>query len=96
MGDDLSVLFDRIRALLNHEGNGSESRTDEIEDTLTTGYARALALEGDRRRTEERISELAGHEGHVAELRTLKAGLRRTEEELTQLRDLLRVLAATL
>jgi hypothetical protein len=96
MGDDLSILIDRIRTLLDHEGNGSESRTDEIEHTLTDGYARALALEGDRRRAEVRIHELAGDEEHVVELRVLKIGLRRTEEELTQLRELLRVLAATL
>jgi len=96
MSNDLSVLFDRIHVLLDHEGNGSSSRTDEIEHTLTDGYARALALEGERRRTHERIRELAGSEEHVGELRSLKLRLARTEEQLSQLRDLLRILAATL
>ena len=95
-GDDLSTLFGRIHVLLNHEGNGSTSRTDEIEHTLTDGYARALALEGDRRRTEERIRDLAGSEEHLGELRSLKVRLGRTEEELSRLRGLLRILAATL
>jgi hypothetical protein len=96
MRDDLSPLFDRIRALLNHEGNGSPSRTDEVEHTLTDGYARALALEGERRRAEGRIRELAGHDEHVGELRLLKVDLRRTEDEIAELRELLRVLAGTL
>jgi hypothetical protein len=96
MGDDLSSLFDRIRGLLNREGNGLASCTDEVEHTLTDGYARALALEAERRRAEERIRELAGYEEHVGELRSLKVRLGRTEDELSQLRDLLRVLAATL
>lgn len=92
MGDDLTILFDRIRTLLNRKGSGS----DEVEHTLTDGYARALALEADRLRTEDRIRELAGSEEHVGELRSLKARLGRTESELSQLRDLLKVLAATL
>ena len=96
MSDDLSTLFGRIHTLLNHEGNGSTSRTEEIEHTLTDGYARALALEGDRRRTEERIRDLAGSEEHLGELRSLKVRLGRTEEELSRLRGLLRILAATL
>lgn len=96
MGDDLSVLIDRIHSLLKREGNGSSSRTDEIEHTLTDGYARALALEGQRRRMEERLHELAGSEHHVGELRTLKSRLQNTDDDLGRLRDLLRILAATL
>jgi hypothetical protein len=96
MADDLSILFDRIRTLLNHDGNGSPSRTDEVEHTLTDGYARALALEGERRRTEDRIRELAGHDEHVAEQRRLKLVLQGTEDEVVRLRELLRVLAAEL
>jgi hypothetical protein len=96
MGDDLSILLDRIHALLNHEDNGPASRADEIEHTLTDGYARALALEADRLRMEGRIHELAGSEQHVGELRSLKVRLGRTDDELSRLRDLLRILAATL
>jgi hypothetical protein len=96
MGDDLSPLFDRIHALLDHEGNGSASHAEEVEHTLTDGYATALALEGERRRAEGRIRELAGHDEYVGELRLLKVGLHRTEDEIAKLRELLRVLAATL
>ena len=43
---------------------------DAIELTLTDGYARALALDGERLRTEERIRELAGSDAHVGEVRS--------------------------
>ena len=88
MGDDIPILFDRIRLLLN----GAEtpaSEVDEVELTLTDGYARALALDGERLRTESRIRELAGSDEHVGEVRILKARLALLEEELAQLRGLL-------
>jgi hypothetical protein len=88
MGDDLSVLFDRIRLLLDQAAQ-RESDPDAIELTLTDGYARALALDGERLRTEERIRELAGSDAHVGEVRILKARLTLVEEELAQLRSLL-------
>ena len=88
MGDDLSILFDRIR-LLRDQAAQRESDPDAIELTLTDGYARALALDGERRRTEERIRELAGSDAHVGEVRILKARLTLVEEELAQLRGLL-------
>jgi hypothetical protein len=96
MGDDLSILFDRIHVLLDHEENGSASPTDEVEHTLTDGYARALALEAEGMRLEDRIRELAGSADHVGELRGLKLRLYRIEDERSRLRGLLRILAATL
>ena len=96
MGDDLSILFDRIGTLLDSPRGGPASRTDEVENTLTDGYARALALEGDRLRTEERIKELAGSAEHVSELQALKIHLSGLDRELDELRGLLKVLAATL
>ncbi len=95
MSDDLSILFDRIRLLL--DGGQARRRPDEaaVELTLTDGYARALALDGERLRTEERIRELAGSDEHVGEVRILKARLALLEEELVQLRGLLGTLSRT-
>jgi hypothetical protein len=94
MSDDISILFDRIRLLL--DGGGAARRPDEatVELTLTDGYARALALDGERLRTEVRLLELAGSDEHVGEARILKARLALLEEELDQLRGLLGTLAS--
>jgi hypothetical protein len=93
MSDDLSNLCDRIRVLVERR-NGVDA--DDVEHTLTDGYARALALEGERRRTEGRILKLAGNGGETGELRVLTGELDRIEEDLARLRHLLGVLAATL
>jgi hypothetical protein len=92
VGDDIPILFDRIRLLLNGEETLA-SEADEVELTLTDGYARALALDGERLRTESRIRELAGSDEHVGEARILKARLALLEEELAQLRWLLGTLS---
>jgi hypothetical protein len=62
-----------------------------IEDTLTEGYARALALEAERWRLERRIGEVARQDGTdvAEELRTLGTRLTRADGELTELRSLL-------
>ena len=96
MNEDLSALFDRIRALMNgHLSDAPPPRTEDVEHTLTDGYARALALEGERLRTERRIRALAGDVEHVGELRALKSRLGNLDSDLSELRDLLQVLAAT-
>ncbi len=92
MGDDIPILFDRIRLLLNGEETLA-AEAEEVELTLTDGYARALALDGERLRTESRIRELAGSDEHVGEARILKARLALLEEELAQLRGLLGTLS---
>jgi hypothetical protein len=89
MSDDITILFDRIRVLLEREAAERAAAADVVEDTLTDGYARALALDGERLRAEERIRELAGSEQHAGEIRILKARLALVEEELSQLRGLL-------
>jgi hypothetical protein len=94
--DDLSVLSDRIRVLLSREHEGTAHDSTAVEHTLTDGYAHALALEGERKQTEARIHALAGHEEHGAELRALKSRLTSIDTDLRQLRDLLKVLSATL
>jgi hypothetical protein len=92
VGDDIPILFDRIRLLLNGEETLAPE-AEEVELTLTDGYARALALDGERLRTESRIRELAGSDEHVGEARILKARLALLEEELAQLRWLLGTLS---
>jgi hypothetical protein len=97
MTDDLGVLIERIRLLLNGgESRAADPPPEVIEHTLTDGYARALALEGERLKAEERIRALAGDAEHAPELRALKRRVRALDSELTQLRGLLKGLAATL
>ena len=55
MTDDLSLLIDRLRFLVDHPGD----ELGAIEHTLTDGYASALALEAERRRAEAQVRELA-------------------------------------
>jgi hypothetical protein len=93
VGEDSSILFDRIRVLLNDRETGRAAESDTVELTLTDGYAQALALDGERLRTEGRIRELAGGDEHVGEVRILKARLALLEEELAQLRGLLGTLS---
>jgi hypothetical protein len=93
MSDDISILFDRLRVLLQEQSAREEADADAVEHTLTDGYARALALDGERLRVEEEIRRLAGSDEHVGEVRILKARLTLLEEELAQLRGLLGTLA---
>jgi hypothetical protein len=62
-----------------------------LEDTLTEGYARALAIEAERWRLERRIGEVAreGRSDVGEELRSLGTELTRADSELLELRSLL-------
>ena len=62
-----------------------------LEDTLTEGYARALAIEAERWRLERRIGEVAreGRSDVGEELRSLGTQLTRADGELVELRGLL-------
>ena len=93
MSDDITILFDRIRLLLQQQPEEPEPDTDVLEHTLTDGYARALALDGERLRTEDEIQRLAGSDEHLGEVRILKARHALLEEELSQLRGLLGTLS---
>lgn len=95
MSDDISVLVDRIRVLLDQAEPGHEVEADVVELTLTDGYARALVLDGERLRTEDRIRQLAGSDEHLGEVRILKARSALLEEELARLRGLLGSLSRT-
>ncbi len=51
----MTELLDQIRALLG----GSTYDLDQIERTLTDGYAHALTLEAEKARLERRLTEVA-------------------------------------
>jgi hypothetical protein len=67
---DVNPIFAQIEALLD---DVKPRALDEIEDTLTTGYAAALALEADRWRIERRITELAAELGGEADFELHRA-----------------------
>jgi hypothetical protein len=99
MMDDLPLLRDRIKMLLDRQRDGSSAlHADVLEHTLTDGYAGALALEAERDRVRRRmhsVAEEAESADHARELQALVIQLDRTEAEIAELRDLLRSLAAT-
>jgi hypothetical protein len=92
MSDDLSLLIERLRLLVDDPGD----ELGAVEHTLTDGYARALTLEAERRRAEARVRELAGDADALGEQRVLKVRLEQIDRELGELRGLLALLAAKL
>lgn len=90
------MIHDEIRTLLESAPDGDDAPTlDAIEDTLTAGYARALALEAERWRLERRIadlaSKLADEAGELSHTELAKLGERLSEAngDLRRLRSLL-------
>jgi hypothetical protein len=73
-------LLDEIDSLLAAEGGGD---MDRLERTLTDGYARALALEAERKRLQKQIGTLAVsvEEGDAASRRELAALVRRVRRQ---------------
>jgi chromosome segregation ATPase len=71
--------------------NDSEPTLESVEDTLTEGYARALALEAELLRLERRLGEVArdADANHADEVRHLGTRLTRADGELERLRSLL-------
>jgi hypothetical protein len=92
--DDRDLLLERIRALLDAFAGGARLRRNEVEPTLTDGYARALELDAECLRLEQRIDGLTRD---VAEGRQIPDGklsgllglLHETEERSVALRELL-------
>jgi len=82
----------QIEALLEAPASGAEAPTlARMEETLTEGYAEALALEAERLRLERRLGEVArkGSPDPGAELTSLGQRLTTADGELTRLRALL-------
>jgi hypothetical protein len=91
-----AVIENDIRTLLDSPSTGAEAPTlVRIEDALTTGYARAMALEAEQSRLQRRIADVAvalADEDHGLpdpELKRLAQNLRATNCDLSQLRKLL-------
>ena len=89
----LPAVLTEIRSLLDvPEGTAAPSRA-EVEHTLTSGYAYALALEGESLRLESRLRTLlrTGDSGKAAadEVAELTSRLAHTDQELAGVRALL-------
>jgi hypothetical protein len=89
-------MTEQIEKLLEAPTTGAEAPSlARMEDTLTEGYAQALALEAERWRLERRLGEVArsveGGDGSsfVEELTSLARRLTSADGELTRLRSLL-------
>ena len=67
---DVNPIIAEIEAMLDDE---APRTLNEIDDTLTSGYAGALALEAERWRIERRISELASELGGEADFELHRA-----------------------
>jgi septal ring factor EnvC (AmiA/AmiB activator) len=87
----MSNLHDQIRALIS----ASTRDLDEIERTLTDGYAQALSLEAERSRLQRRLTEVAQEiqRGDMAkkarELTALSERLDGNQDDLAALRGML-------
>jgi len=95
------MISDEIRILLDSPTAGDGAPTlAHLEDTLTAGYARALALEAEHRRLERRLAEAAAelatddNEIRISELRKLAKQLKAAAGDLVELRVQLASLSA--
>src|SRR5262245_22401866 len=90
------MVTDDIRDLLAApDPREAQPFLDQVDDTLTSGYAHALAREAERRRVERRIAEVLADvaaessDNGLAELATLVQKRATTEEHIAALRALL-------
>jgi hypothetical protein len=89
------MIHDEIRSLLEAPACGDDAPSlDAIEHTLTAGYARALALEAERRRLERQLAEVASDlagasSDRSSELAMLGRRLADADGNIAQLRGLL-------
>lgn len=98
MDERLPAVVTEIRSLLDvPEGSAAPSRA-EVEHTLTSGYAYALALEGECLRIERRLRTVFRAPGSKAEaadeVAALTSRLAHADQELAGVRALLSSLRA--
>ena len=94
MPPDHLDLVQRIRALLDASAEGAGFPRNEVEPTLTEGYARALELDAKCLRLESHIDRLTqavadGRDVPSAKLSALLTRLHDTEQQTKDLRALL-------
>jgi hypothetical protein len=97
--DLLPDLLIEIRSMLDQAADGERPPRAVVETMLTTGYAHALVLEGDRLRLERRLHEVLRSGGSggpfwADELGQLTRQLEDADRELARLRGLLATLRA--
>lgn len=93
MADDRELL-ERIQALADAMAEGQTLSRSEMEPIVTDGYARALELDAECLRIEQRLDDLSydAVEGHVlrrGELSDLLSRLHEVSEQSRELRALL-------
>ena len=98
--DENMTLLDEIDVLLTAPAEEREPYLARVEDTLSVGYARALAIEAERARLAQRLREVAAglqggdlHRGAV-ELSELSRRVAQAEGDLGHLRRRLATLRA--
>lgn len=94
MPEDHSTLLDEIQTLLSGPGPDPAGYLAQVEETLTAGYARALALEAERWRLERQIGTVArelaeGEDPDTDDLAALARRISTTDGDLARLRTLL-------
>jgi hypothetical protein len=94
--DDVATLIARIDTLLERPTEDADAEVlAHMEATLTDGYARALALEGEHWRLQREIGAIAAELAHgqgearTQELAALARKLALSEAELARLREIL-------
>ena len=100
MTDDHAALLHEIESLLAAlSADEFEASLERVDETLTAGYAHALALEAERGRLERRLRELAADvaaarddSGTREELAALAPRLSASADELRRLRGVLAAL----
>jgi hypothetical protein len=97
--NETAALLQELESLLETPVGEDEPSLTRLEDSLTAGYAHALALEAERWRLERRLGECAAeladredHAGAHEELMSLARGLSAADASLGRLRGLLATL----